>query len=145
MGTAGGRSRRGRPDSPPRRRRLRHPADVAAQGQWSAAAAALSTQPARGVRGPGDWLPLAGLRRRGGGRLNMLWLLSGLVGLGLWLVYDGLLPPRPQPARRPSRVLSGLRDWLVQTGVPISPRVFVLISMAGALLGGKAAQLLLGG
>lgn len=75
----------------------------------------------------------------------MLWLLSGLVGLGLWLVYDGLLPPRPRPARRPSRVLSGLRDWLVQTGVPISPRLFVLISMAGALLGGMAAQLLLGG
>jgi tight adherence protein B len=75
----------------------------------------------------------------------MLWLLFGLVGLGLWLVYDGLLPPRPRGARRPSRVLSGLRDWLVQTGVPISPRLFVLISIAGALVGGIAAQLLVGG
>jgi tight adherence protein B len=75
----------------------------------------------------------------------MLWLLFGLVGLGLWLVYDSLLPPRPRVARRPSRALSGLRDWLVQTGVPISPRLFVLISVAGALLGGIAAQLVLGG
>jgi tight adherence protein B len=75
----------------------------------------------------------------------MLWLLSGLVGLGLWLVYDGLLPPRPRPARQSSPVLSGLRDWLVQSGVPISPRLFVLISLAGALVGGLVAQLLVGG
>ena len=75
----------------------------------------------------------------------MPWLLFGLVALGLWLVYDGLLPSRPRPPRRPSRIVSGLRDWLVQTGVPISPRLFVLISIAGALLGGGVAQLLLGG
>jgi tight adherence protein B len=74
----------------------------------------------------------------------MLWLLFGLVGLGLWLVYDGLLPPRARPTRQ-SRIRNRLRDWLVQTGVPISPRLFVLISIAGALVGGFTALLLLGG
>src|SRR5690242_3442393 len=75
----------------------------------------------------------------------MIWLLFGLGGLGVWLIYDSLLPARPRPPRPPSRALSRLREWLVQTGVLITPRVFVLISLAGALLGGLAAQLLLGG
>src|SRR5579859_7081292 len=75
----------------------------------------------------------------------MLWLLFALVGLGLWLVHDGLLPPRPRPPRHPSRAFNGLRDWLVQTGVPISPRLFVLISGGGAILGGVLAHLVMGG
>jgi Flp pilus assembly protein TadB len=75
----------------------------------------------------------------------MLWLLMALVGLGLWLVHDGLLPPRPHPPRRPSRAWSGLQDWLVQTGVPISPRLFLAICLAGALIGSLLASLLLGG
>jgi len=75
----------------------------------------------------------------------MLWLLFAAVGLGLWLVHDGLLPPRQRPPRRPSRALTGLRGWLAQTGVPISPRLFALISIAGALLGAGAGQMLLGG
>ncbi len=75
----------------------------------------------------------------------MLWLLIALVGLGLWLVHDGLLPARPRPPRRPSRTFARLRDWLVQTGVPISPRLFLLISSGAAIVGGMLAQLLLGG
>src|SRR3954454_8402498 len=75
----------------------------------------------------------------------MVWLLCGLVGLGLWLIYDSLLPARPRPPRQPSRLVSGMRDWLVQTGVPIGPRTFVLISLAGALVGGLAAHFLIGG
>ena len=75
----------------------------------------------------------------------MLWLLMALVGLGLWLVHDGLLPARTRPARTAPRAWSGLHDWLVQTGVPISPRLFLALCLAGALLGGLLADVLLGG
>src|SRR5688500_16593576 len=75
----------------------------------------------------------------------MVWVLFALVGLGLWLVHDGLLPHRPRPPRPPSRLAGRLRDWLVQTGVPISPRLFLAISGSGAVLGGVLAHLLLGG
>lgn len=74
----------------------------------------------------------------------MIWLLFGLVGLGLWLVHDSLLPARPTQPRRPRVTLARLRGWLVQTGVPISPRVFVLISLGGALVGGLLAQAIFG-
>ena len=38
-----------------------------------------------------------------------------------------------------------LREWLAQTGVPISPRLFVLITTGGALVGGCLAHLVIGG
>jgi tight adherence protein B len=75
----------------------------------------------------------------------MFWLLFALVGVGLWLVHDSLLPAQPRAPRRPSRTFGRLRDWLVQTGVPITPRLFLLVSAGGALLGGILAHLLLGG
>ena len=74
----------------------------------------------------------------------MLWLLFGLVGLGLWLIHDALLPARPRPPRAPSHTLARLREWLVQTGVPIAPRTFVAISIGGAILGGALAHLAFG-
>jgi len=75
----------------------------------------------------------------------MLWLLFGLVGLGLWLIHDGLLPKQPRVASKaPSRALARLRDWLVQTGVAITPRTFMLITFSGAVLGGSLAHLVFG-
>ncbi len=74
----------------------------------------------------------------------MVWLLFGLVGLGLWLVHDSLLPARQKPPRRPSPTLARLRDWLVQTGVPIDVGTFVLISFGGASLGGVLAHAVFG-
>src|SRR5579871_138226 len=76
----------------------------------------------------------------------MAFALFGLVALGLWLVHDGLLPSRPRAPRRHSpAIFAGLREWLVQTGVAISPRLFLLICAGGALLGCLLAQLLVGG
>jgi len=74
----------------------------------------------------------------------VVWLLFGLVGLGLWLVHDSLLPARQKPPRRPSPTLARLRDWLVQTGVPIDVGTFVLISFGGASLGGVLAHAVFG-
>src|SRR5919206_113823 len=39
----------------------------------------------------------------------MPWLPLALVGLGLWLVHDGLLPARPRTPRGPSRTYVRLR------------------------------------
>ena len=76
----------------------------------------------------------------------MAFALFGLVALGLWLVHDGLLPSRPRAPRRHSpAIFAGLREWLVQTGVAISPRLFLLICAGGALLGCLLAQVLVGG
>src|SRR5439155_24945606 len=74
----------------------------------------------------------------------MLWLLFGLGGVGLWLVHDSLLPARPRAPREASRIMAYLRDWLVQTGVPITPRMFLLVSFCGAVGGGGLAHLVLG-
>ena len=74
----------------------------------------------------------------------MPWLPLAFVGLGLWLIHDSLLPARPRAPRGPSRTYTRLRDWLVQTGVPITPRTFLLVSLAGALAGGGLAHLVFG-
>jgi tight adherence protein B len=74
----------------------------------------------------------------------MPWLPLALVGLGVWLIHDGLLPARPRAPRAPSRTYTRLNDWLVQTGVPITPRTFLLVSLAGASLGAALAHLVFG-
>jgi tight adherence protein B len=74
----------------------------------------------------------------------MLWVPLAFVGLGLWLIHDSLLPARPRAPRGPSRTFARLRDWLVQTGVPVTPRTFLLVSLAGAIVGATLAHLVFG-
>src|SRR5919199_2088471 len=74
----------------------------------------------------------------------MPWLPLAFVGLGLWLIHDSLLPQRPGARGGPSRTHARLRDWLVQTGVPITPRTFLLVSLAGAIAGAALAHLVFG-
>src|SRR3712207_1043133 len=74
----------------------------------------------------------------------MIWLLFGLAGLGVWLIHDSLLPGRPSVRRPQPAVLTGLREWLAQADVPITPSTFLAVSTGGAVISGLVAHLVFG-
>jgi tight adherence protein B len=70
-------------------------------------------------------------------------LLSVTFGVGTYLLYDGLTNPRTR-APRPHR-FRRVEDFLTQAGLhEVRPHDFVVFSAGTALVGGVAAQLLLG-
>ena len=69
-------------------------------------------------------------------------LLSLLLGLGVFLVYEGLTNPRP-PRQEDSR-LRPVAEFLARAGLhEVTPRGFLLFSLGTGALGGVLAQLLL--
>jgi len=72
-------------------------------------------------------------------------LLSIGLGLGAFLIYEGLTNPRSVGAERESRRRVGLAEALRRAGLPdVTPRDFALFALAAGLLCALLAQLLLG-
>ena len=70
-------------------------------------------------------------------------LLSAGLAAGVYLAYEGLTQPRA-PADNTVR-LRGLHDFLRRAGLrDVTPREFLLFSIAAAVVAGGAAQLFLG-
>ncbi|HLG72498.1 MAG TPA: type II secretion system F family protein [Chloroflexota bacterium] len=70
-------------------------------------------------------------------------LLSVSVGVGLWLLYEGLTNPRR--LGQGWRELHGIRDFLTRAGLyDVSPRDFLLFSIGSGLLAGAVAEAVLG-
>lgn len=72
-------------------------------------------------------------------------LLSIGLGLGAFLIYDGLTNPRRRGDEREARRRVGLEEALRRAGLPdVTPRDFALFALAAGLLCALLAQLLLG-
>ncbi|SRR5581483_298635 len=74
-------------------------------------------------------------------------LLSVTLGLGVWLLYEGLTnPTSPEDrARRRDERLQRLEDFLTRAGLHgVAPRDFAFFALVAGALAGVAAQLLLG-
>jgi tight adherence protein B len=70
-------------------------------------------------------------------------VLSAVLAVGVYLVYDGLTDARP-PAPEPGRSRA-VEEFLVRAGLPgVTAKDFVLFSLASGLAAAVTAQLLLG-
>jgi len=68
-----------------------------------------------------------------------VWLALAMVGVGLWLLHDGLVsPPGPRPQRPAAR--QRLTDWLVQAGLQgVTLTMLLGVCLVGVLAGGLVA------
>ena len=75
--------------------------------------------------------------------MSTLWIALVLLGVGVWLAHDGLVPRPSRPPRDNSWVpLDRVRDWLAQADLPgVTVWHLAALCVAGCAAGGLAGYL----
>jgi tight adherence protein B len=73
---------------------------------------------------------------------GLLWVAIPLIGVGVWLMHDGLQRRQPRPRRRPRQVVVRFQDYLVQADLEgWTPKRLALLCAISGLVFGACAQL----